>query len=129
MIITKIVLTALICSVAAVTVKQIKPEFLPFVQIAAVLILLTVTLNGLSSLVEKLNDVIKYADSFITSSAFTLFKVLGIAFASKLAGEMCKDSGNSAIAVCVELAGKIIIIIMCVPLVQTILELSLSFIG
>ena len=76
MIITKIVLIALICSVAAVTVKQIKPEFLPFIQIASVVILLTVSLNGLSALIEKLSDIIKYVDSFITHSAFTLFKVL-----------------------------------------------------
>lgn len=128
MVVIKIIFIAVACSVFAVTVKQIKPEFLPFIQIAAVLILLTVSLSSVHIIIEKLSVLTQSADSFISDSVFTLFKVLATAIATKLASEICKDNGNTSIAVCTELAGKIIIILMCFPLVKTIFELSLRFI-
>lgn len=128
MVVIKIVLIAVACSVFAVTVKQIKPEFLPFIQIASVLVLLTVSMSSVHVIIEKLSVLTQSADGFVTESVFTLFKVLATAIATKLAGEICKDNGNSSIAVCTELAGKIIIILMCFPLVKTIFELSLRFI-
>lgn len=128
MVVIKIVLIAVACSVFAVTVKQIKPEFLPFIQIASVLVLLTVSMSSVHVIIEKLSVLTQSADGFVTESVFTLFKVLATAIATKLACEICKDNGNSSIAVCTELAGKIIIILMCFPLVKTIFELSLRFI-
>ena len=128
MVIIKIVFIAVACSVLAVTVKQIKPEFFSFIQIAAVLILMTISLSSVHIMIEKLSDFTQSSDSFITESVFTLFKVLVTAIVTKLASEICKDNGNSSIALCTELSGKIIIILMCFPLIKTIFELSLRFI-
>lgn len=128
MIIIKIILTAVICSIVAVTVRQVKPEFLPFIQIASLLILLTVSFGSIQVILEKLSVITDSADSFITESVFTLFKVLAIALATRLASEICKDNGNSSVALCTELTGKIMIIVMCFPLVEVIFELSLRFI-
>lgn len=128
MLIIKIILLAVICSVINMLVRQIRPEFTPFVQVSSVIILLSVSLNSISALLDRLDTFSQSTDSFIVDSAFTLFKVLVIAFGTKLASEMCKDNGNSSLSVCVELAGKIIIIIMCFPLVETIFKLSLRFV-
>lgn len=128
MIIVKIILVAVICSIVAVTVRQVKPEFLPFIQVASLLILLTFSLSSIQVIIEKLSVLTNSTDSFIAESVFTLFKVLAIALATKLASEICRDNGNSAVALCTELAGKIMIIVMCFPLVEVIFELSLRFI-
>ena len=128
MIIVKIILVAVICSIVAVTVRQVKPEFLPFIQVASLLILLTFSLSSIQVIIEKLSVLTNSTDSFIAESVFTLFKVLAIALATKLASEICRDNGNSAVALCTELAGKIMIIVMCLPLVEVIFELSLRFI-
>ena len=128
MLIVKIVLLAVICSVINIPVRQIRPEFSPFVQVSSVIILLSVSLNSIRALLDRLDTFSQSTDSFVIDSAFTLFKVLSIAFGTKLASEMCKDNGNASLSVCVELAGKVIIILMCFPLVETIFKLSLRFV-
>ena len=128
MFILRIILLAVVCSVITVLIKQVRPEITPFVQVSSVLVLLVVSLSSIRTLIYKLNVFSQTGDSFIAESAFTLFKVLVIAIGTKIASEICKDNGNSSLAVCVDLAGKIIMIILCFPLVETIFELSLSFV-
>ena len=51
-------------------------------------------------------------------------RVLGIAFITKIGTELCKDSGNSVLAVIVEFAGKLAILLLCVSLLKTVVMLA-----
>ena len=51
-----------------------------------------------------------------------VFKVIGIAYLGEFAAQICRDSGNTAIAAKIELAAKIIILAMMLPVLSAILQ-------
>ena len=51
-----------------------------------------------------------------------LIKITGIAYLSEFATNICKDSGETAIASKVELAGRVIIIAMSVPILGALID-------
>ena len=55
-----------------------------------------------------------------------LFKALGICLLTQLAADACRDAGESALAGKAELAGKVGLIMLSLPLFQKIAELAVS---
>lgn len=51
-----------------------------------------------------------------------VFKVIGIAYLGEFTAQICRDSGNTAIAAKIELAAKIIILAMMLPVLSAILQ-------
>lgn len=54
-----------------------------------------------------------------------LLKTLGICFLSQTAGDLCRDAGEKALGEKVELAGKSAVLLLCLPLLEELLELVL----
>lgn len=52
----------------------------------------------------------------------TIFKILGIAYLASFCSEICKDAGESNIAAQVEFAGKILIIVLAIPILMAVLQ-------
>src|SRR5690554_3781304 len=55
----------------------------------------------------------------------TIFKVMGVAYVAGFGAQICKDAGESALGLRLELAGKIIILFMAVPVMVAIFEMVL----
>ena len=58
-----------------------------------------------------------------------LMRSLGICILTQFAVDSCKDAGESALASKVELAGKIAVLLIALPLFQTAANLALSLTG
>lgn len=58
----------------------------------------------------------------------TILKIIGIAYIVEFASQITKDAGQGAIASKIEMAGKIIILAMAVPIVTTLIEMILKMI-
>lgn len=59
------------------------------------------------------------------SAYFTIMlKALGISACCRIGSEICRDSGENALASKVELAGKVGIVILSLPLVKQLLEIA-----
>ena len=68
-----------------------------------------------------------YISSLISDSELgdwqgLLFGAFGIALASHVTAELCRDCGENSLAGFAELAGKVEILALCLPLVKAILE-------
>lgn len=61
--------------------------------------------------------------------AALLFKVAGIAVATELAAQLCRDSGAGALAQKIELGGKVVILCAAMPMMQALCEGMLSLLG
>ena len=55
-----------------------------------------------------------------------ILKVTGIAFLTEFGVSICKDSGETAIANKIDLAGTILIITISIPIISALLELTLK---
>lgn len=55
-----------------------------------------------------------------------LVKVTGVALISEFAAQICRDSGEGALAGKAELAGKVAVLSMALPLIVTLCSMALS---
>ena len=55
----------------------------------------------------------------------TIFKVMGVAYVAGFGAQICKDAGESSLGLRLELAGKIIILFIAVPVMVAIFEMVL----
>lgn len=52
----------------------------------------------------------------------TVLKIIGIAYVAEFGGQVCRDAGENAIASKVELAAKVLIMVLAIPIIVAILE-------
>lgn len=121
--IIKIVFIAVSACFFTVIINQYKPEFSFIIRITAVFLIILVILIPLADLSKDLlglTDNIKINNEYI----LLLIKVLLISVVCSIASEICADSGNKAIAFCVDLTGRVSIVLLAVPLLKAIFQIS-----
>lgn len=58
----------------------------------------------------------------------TILKIIGIAYIAEFAAQITKDAGQGAIASKIELAGKILILAMAIPILTVLIETIIQLI-
>ena len=117
----KIIGVGLIGGILSMTVKQYKKEYALLVSLATVTVILFFTIDTLETAISQI--------SLITekTSYFTAFmKVGGVAYISQFGAEILRDGGEGAIALKVELAGKVFILGLTLPIVTEFLEVCVN---
>lgn len=119
--IIKIIGIAFLAVIIIIILKQYKPEFVIYVSILAGAIILFMNidkLSGIINLIESIANKTQVNGQFLN----ILIKITGIAFLTEFSVSICKDSGETAIANKVDLAGKVIIIAISIPIISSLLE-------
>lgn len=119
--IAKIIAIAFIGITVIGILKQQRPEFVTYASIIAGAIILYLVINELTPIISMLQSLSNKMG--VTNKFFViLLKITGIAYLSEFGANICRDSGETAIASKVELAGKIIIISLSIPILTTLIE-------
>ena len=80
------------------------------------------------SLAGKLADVIQTLEQLAAQAgvkaAFleTVLKIIGIAYIAEFGAQVTRDAGQESIASKIEMAGKVLIMVMAIPIVTMIIE-------
>ncbi len=111
---------AVLCVVAATTVRALKPDFATLLRLAFCVLFGGGMLLSLRPLIEALRTVM---DATAATYTATLLKALGIACLSHLTAELCRDCGESSVAGSVETLGKLEILALCLPLIGSVMEM------
>lgn len=119
--IVQIVGIALVSTFLILLLKQYKPEFVIHISIIAGILIFLIILPKLTAIIELLNN---FTDKLGVNSQFfsILLKITGIAYLSEFATNICKDSGETAVASKIELGAKVIIIAMSIPILGSVIE-------
>lgn len=118
---------ALVAVVLLTILRVEKPEM-------AVLLSLSVGILLFFMLLDKLSLVIQEFYGLTTKAGVeptylrTVFKVVGIAYLTGFGAQICRDSGEGALALKVEMAGKVVILILTIPVMTAILQMLLRII-
>ena len=110
----------LVGTVLALILGQYRPEFRMLVTAAVTLLLMVMVLEQLSPVLEQLRSTMELT-GLTGDYAAVLFKAVGICLLTQLAGDVCRDSGESSIASKIELAGRAAILLTAMPLIQEVL--------
>lgn len=123
--ILQIIGLALVATVLIAVLKANRPEIAIQISIATGIIVFAMILGKISAVVELLNS---YAQKINIDTIYlsTLLKIVGIAYIAEFGAEVCKDAGENAIASKVELAGKVMIIVLAVPIITSLMELIIN---
>ncbi len=119
--IVQIAAIALCGVVIASLIREYKPTMALYAVIATVLLIFGYILYQLSSVFNFLGsiyDQISYGKAFF----LILIKVLAVAYIADFVAQVCKDAGETAIGSKVELAGKVIIFYLAIPVMMSVLE-------
>ncbi|MDP4161601.1 MAG: stage III sporulation protein AD [Bacillota bacterium] len=125
--ILKIVGIALVGTFLALIIKEHKPNFafLLVVFVGCVIFLFLVDkIYAIIYMLEKLAVNAKVNVVYVE----TILKIIGIAYIAEFAAQITKDAGQGAISSKIELAGKILILAMAIPILTVMIETILKMI-
>jgi len=78
-------------------------------------------LDRIGTVVQVINDLSSRAgiNQFYLN---TVLKIIGIAYVAEFGGQVCRDAGENAIASKIELAAKVLIMVLAIPIIVAIIE-------
>lgn len=117
----QIVGLALIVTVFGAVLKQIRPEIALQLSILAGATIFILILSKVRVIVDLLQNL---ADQANISSYYLLIilKIVGVAYLAEFGAQICRDAGESALATKIELAAKVGVIILAIPIIVAITE-------
>lgn len=125
----KFAAVGIICAAVTLLVKEFRPELAPFMQAGGIIVFAALLLEYLKKLLESATELFAEFDVLNMEYLSLLIKILGIAAVTEIGSDICEDSGNSALAENVGLAGRILILFMSFPLIKTVAQLAGGLIG
>jgi stage III sporulation protein AD len=118
----KYIAIGFIGTIMVVTVKHIKPEYSIFIALATGVIILI----GIS---EKILDVVNTFSGIADKSGLprdifnAILRIIGIGYITEYASSVCEDNDCASIANKIQLAGKVTIFIMALPVLTGIIDI------
>jgi len=90
-----------------------------------VVVSFTVLACAMPYLIRITEELSRMASSAGINSSYMriVIKVIGISYLVCITAELCKDAGENAIAAKIELGGKLIILAMAIPIINSLLNL------
>ncbi|WP_105618132.1 stage III sporulation protein AD [Vallitalea okinawensis] len=122
MAIFQIVAIGFVSTILILVLKKQNPEFGIYISMITGIIIFFMILSQLEVVINVLSDI---ADRINLNAGYIkiIFKIIGIAYISEFGAEICKDADQRAIAMKIEFAGKILILVVSLPIVMTLLDL------
>lgn len=124
-IIFRILGLCLVITIAIIVVRQTKPELAVLVGVAGSIVLFFYILDML----EQVFGVFKYIldSTGLDPQLFVvLLKIVGVGYLTEFGANICSDSGNSAVASKILLAGKLAIFVLSIPIIKSLIEIIAS---
>lgn len=90
----------------------------------------TMVFAGAVSVIQPLTDRLSalFMESGLDESYISVvFKAMAICFITQITSDLCKDSGESAIASVMELWGRISVVIISLPLIESVVNTITEF--
>ena len=107
-------------AITAMTVGQYQREFGILTGLITALVIFSYAAQWLYGVMEGLREIV--SETGIEIKYFTsVLKVVGVAYITQFGSEILKDSGENAIALKLELAGKIFIMSLTLPIISDFL--------
>ncbi len=125
--IIKIILIGVVTSIATIVLKQFKPELSILSSIGGGIIILISLINYLGQVVGSFAQIVNKTNINIGLFSSVL-KIVGVGYITEFGANICSDTGNNSIADKVLLAGKVIILCLALPIINSLLTTIMGII-
>ena len=124
-IIFKVIGVGFLTVVGVLILKPTKPDIAMLLGLCGGIIVFFYIID----LIEQVFGLFEYImdKTNLDSKLFTiLIKIVGVGYLTEFSSNVCLDSGNSSMAGKLQLAGKLIIFVMSIPIISSLVELIVS---
>lgn len=118
---------AVITAFLAVMLRRSHPEQAMGVTLVTGILMVTAALGGVAPLLDDIQTMLE-TSGLTGEYTRILFKALGICVITQLASDACRDAGEQGLAAKAELAGKLTLLTLALPLFQKIGSIALSLV-
>ena len=117
----KIVSLGIVATTLIIILNNFKSEFSIYISILTSVIF-SMILTPLTSVIDVLRNLSIKANLEITYFTVIL-KIIGTAYIVEFGSQICRDAGQNSIAMKLELAGKITIMVLAIPILVALMDL------
>ena len=123
------VVGVLLCaSMLAVLLRVQRPELATCLGLAAAAVVVILLLRQLTPLIATLRRMLTM--TALPSEGFeVVLKAAGVCLLTQLTADTCRDAGETALAAKAELAGRVLMLLLAVPLFEELLTLVTTLVG
>ena len=109
----------------AVLIRRYRPEYSMAVGLITGIVILSLLVTQITPAIEEMRTLLQSA-SLPEEYGLILFKALGISLLAQLAADTCRDAGETSLAGKAELAGKVFLLLLALPLFEKIAQLAVA---
>ncbi len=126
--ILQLVALGLVGGILVVLIRQTRPELALQLSLVTGALILLLLMDRVVSVVVLLQELAQRArvNSYFLD---TVLKVIGVAYLAEFSGQVLRDAGEGSVAAKIEVAAKVIILVLAAPIVVAILELIGRFLA
>lgn len=125
--IIQLVLISMVASIIYIILKDIQPTFAFLILLLTSIFIISVVINQINTIIQLLQAIGERA-SIESSYIYTILKIIGIAYVTELGANIVKDAGLASVASKLELAGKIFILLLAIPIITAVIDIVIQFI-
>ena len=112
-----------LCALAAVIViRDVRREYVPVFAAAFSVVVLSAVLPKIGAAASLVKELGSYAGG---ERIKMVLKALGIVYLTTAAADLCRSLGEGTIASSVETAGRAELLLLCIPLLRELVDMSL----
>jgi stage III sporulation protein AD len=123
--IIQIVGLGLIATVLILVIKEQKPIFAFLLATFTGIVIFLFLINQVRIVIQTL-ELLAEKSNVNTIFVKTILKIIGIAYIAEFGAQIVRDAGQESIASKIELAGKMLILVMAVPIISVIIDTVLK---
>lgn len=122
MIVFRVIGIGIVSTILILILKEEKSEMALMCAIAASIIILLYIISQFTPIVNMINKLLDNA-GINKEYLRIILKIVGISYMVEFGKNICKDAGENAIANKIEIAGKVVIISLSIPVVNSLVEI------
>ena len=119
--IVQVVGLGLIATVLVIMLREYRPEIAMQVSLVAGTLIMLMVINRVVGALQTITETAVRAGINLVYM-HTLLRVIGIAYLAEFGAQACHDAGEGSIASRIELAAKVMIMVMALPVVVEVME-------
>jgi len=123
-----IVALGLLASVLYIILKDVHASFAFFIVLLTSVFIFFIIIQQIHLVFKVITTLGQRAkvESFYLE---TIFKIIGIAYIAEIGAHITRDAGLQSVAANIELAGKVFILILAIPIITAVIEAILNFLS
>lgn len=119
--IMQIIGLGIVVTILILVIRQQRPELALLLSLALSVIIFLLIIGKIARILDLFREL---ADRANISHLYlnTVLKIIGIAYIAEFGAQVCRDAGEGAVAGKIELAGKVLILALAIPIIAVVLD-------